>query len=391
MASADDVTLLKSLFSGLFPVGNSSSKETQKYFLEYGAATAQGPRARQEDRFDVHLMYGADQSKAYFGVYDGHFGTKAAEFCRDNLAKHIISNADFDRDPVSAIKRSIGAVDTAFLERAARRSDPSGATILSVVLLDTLLVVSNLGDCRLFAHHQNALLPLTKTHKPTTKVERRRIRRNGGHITHKRLNGRLAFSRAIGDIAYKNLADIDDGLLISSPDTIITKIDANVDYLLLATDGLLQKLSLNEIDAFIKSSYAQSTKIAQIADSLARFAIERGADDNVTLILVGFRHKRALTFNARRSPPRLLFKKNDQVQSTSTNVSSRTRKSADMDIDEYHDNDDAHDDDEVSSNISNIADFLLDNDDDETPPTSSVTDDSNSDVAEPFLHMPLSD
>ena len=39
---------------------------------------------------------------------------------------------------------------------------------------------------------------------------------------------------------------------MSTPDVFLTQIDADVDYLLLASDGLLQKLTLPEIDAYLK-------------------------------------------------------------------------------------------------------------------------------------------
>ena len=122
----------------------------------------QGARPRQEDRYDVQLHYGSDQAKSFFGVYDGHFGAKAAEFCRDNMAKHIISNADFDRDLANAVRRSVRSVDQAFLERALRRNDASGTTALCVVLVDRNLLVCNIGDCCMFAHHRGQLLPLTR-------------------------------------------------------------------------------------------------------------------------------------------------------------------------------------------------------------------------------------
>ena len=43
----------------------------------------------------------------------------------------------------------------------------------------------------------------SQDHVPTRKTERRRIRRNGGMIVNNRVQGRLAVSRAIGDLPYK--------------------------------------------------------------------------------------------------------------------------------------------------------------------------------------------
>ena len=116
----------------------------------------------------------------------------------------------------------------------------------------------------------------------------------------RKMQGRLAFSRAIGDLPYKNLPVVDvrfffrvvvtryaraafvlchvqfidfffsyifwfvvvvviqDGLLVSTPDIVLTQLDRDVDYLLLASDGLTQKLTLADIDAFLKANSTNS-------------------------------------------------------------------------------------------------------------------------------------
>ena len=45
-------------------MGGRHSKETKTYYLEYGAASMQGGRPKQEDRYSVDLMLGCDAQRA---------------------------------------------------------------------------------------------------------------------------------------------------------------------------------------------------------------------------------------------------------------------------------------------------------------------------------------
>lgn len=74
----------------------------------------------------------------------------------------------------------------------------------------------------------------------------------------------------------------------------MTHLDNTVDYILIASDGLFAKLTPTDIHTFIvTTSEARKVTLMQVADQLVRYAIDRGADDNVTAVLVGFEHKPA--------------------------------------------------------------------------------------------------
>lgn len=59
----------------------------------------------QEDRFHVHRGHGADDSSLY-GVYDGHGGTNASQYCKDHLINTILSDDMFESNPLEALKKS---------------------------------------------------------------------------------------------------------------------------------------------------------------------------------------------------------------------------------------------------------------------------------------------
>jgi serine/threonine protein phosphatase PrpC len=56
---------------------------------------------------------------------------------------------------------------------------------------------------RILLWRDNKTIALTKDHKPTNEAELARIRAAGGFVDWGRVDGQLALSRAIGDVAYK--------------------------------------------------------------------------------------------------------------------------------------------------------------------------------------------
>lgn len=54
---------------------------------------------------------GAPVTCAFFGVYDGHGGRKAAEFCGETVHKHMIAVPEWYNDPLAALR--IGMPTTA--------------------------------------------------------------------------------------------------------------------------------------------------------------------------------------------------------------------------------------------------------------------------------------
>lgn len=52
----------------------------------------------------------------FFAVYDGHGGSKCADFLRENLHQFIIKDENFPENPRKAIIKSIYKVEKMFLE-----------------------------------------------------------------------------------------------------------------------------------------------------------------------------------------------------------------------------------------------------------------------------------
>jgi hypothetical protein len=59
----------------------------------------------QEDRFHAIKGQGAVDSSLY-GVFDGHGGAQASQYCKDHLLKTLLSDEMFESNPLEALKKS---------------------------------------------------------------------------------------------------------------------------------------------------------------------------------------------------------------------------------------------------------------------------------------------
>ena len=79
-----------------------------KYPVSYW--TEKGGRPYQEDRHEEIKGRGAADSSLY-GVFDGHGGHRASQYCKDYLLKCITADAEFEENPAKALFRSFFKYD----------------------------------------------------------------------------------------------------------------------------------------------------------------------------------------------------------------------------------------------------------------------------------------
>lgn len=68
---------------------------------------------------------------------------------------------------------------------------------------------ANSGDSRSVLSRAGRIVSLSEDHKPECDIEKRRIEKAGGAIINGRVNGGLNLTRAIGDLEYKKVKDLD--------------------------------------------------------------------------------------------------------------------------------------------------------------------------------------
>uniref|UniRef100_A0A803QFD2 PPM-type phosphatase domain-containing protein n=1 Tax=Cannabis sativa TaxID=3483 RepID=A0A803QFD2_CANSA len=195
------------------------------------------------------------------GVFDGHgpYGHKVARHVRDNLptklSKAIEQSKEMDED--LGLDSSID-------------SFCSGSTAVTVVKQGENLIIANLGDSRAILgtrgdKNQLIPVPLTVDLKPDIPSEAERIKNCRGRVfaadeepdvcriwmPEDDCPG-LAMARAFGDFCLKDYG------LISIPDVSYRRLTPNDQFVVLATDGIWDALSNNEVVKIVGSAKKRS-------------------------------------------------------------------------------------------------------------------------------------
>lgn len=212
---------------------------------------------------------------------------------------------------------------------------------------------ANAGDSRAVACVNGETLPLSRDHKPTLKDERKRIKAAGGFVEHKRVNGNLALSRALGDFIFKRNDHIPPQEQIVTGNEILYKIKMNTkiyliltfnvkniacvafpevqqfpvteewEFVVLACDGIWDVMTSEEVVRFVRTRLAQiklgdgesrqnvTIHPEEICEELLNCCLAPDAlmgtgCDNMTVILVCFLHGKPcsqLIMRCQQSPP----------------------------------------------------------------------------------------
>lgn len=207
---------------------------------------------------DAHKIVSCSlDKKGFFGVYDGHGGSKAAEFVANNLHTNIyemLKNSSGNAPKEEDIKAGYLKTDKDFLKQGLG----SGACCITALIEGKDIVVSNLGDCRGVLCRGGTAEALTNDHRAGQEDERRRIEDKGGFVQHHRgawrVHGILAVSRSIGDAHLKDW-------VLAEPDTKIISLTKDMEYLVLASDGLWGEVGNQEAAEIVVRSCSSEEKL----------------------------------------------------------------------------------------------------------------------------------
>eukprot|EP01124_Arcella_intermedia_P018615 TRINITY_DN2564_c0_g1_i2.p1 TRINITY_DN2564_c0_g1~~TRINITY_DN2564_c0_g1_i2.p1 ORF type:complete len:447 (+),score=86.83 TRINITY_DN2564_c0_g1_i2:120-1460(+) len=249
-------------------------------------ATSQGKRSANEDAMCVESEFcpaGTELESFFVGVFDGHNGARCSKF----LAKEVFPTwreaAQHGLED-EIITRMFKDVDKKWLDMAAIEGWKDGSTGICAVLSHGELVVANVGDSRAILCEDGKTLPLSTDHKPTSPKEAERIERNGGRVIGGRLQAALDVSRSFGDIEFKK-----EKYLTSEPELTRHALSAESEFVVVSSDGLYEVFTNEEvIDWIRKGLKTKETQLSHLAHELIEEAIDRGAADNVSIVIVKF-------------------------------------------------------------------------------------------------------
>ncbi|KAK6938699.1 PPM-type phosphatase-like domain [Dillenia turbinata] len=188
-----------------------------------------------------------------FALFDGHNGSAAAIYSKENLVKHILSAipSELNRDEwVAALPRAFVAgfvkTDKEFQETA----QTSGTTVTFVIIEGWVVTVASVGDSRcILESADGGLYYLSADHRlECNEEERDRITSSGGEVG--RLNtgggaeigplrcwpGGLCLSRSIGDL------DVGE-FIVPVPYVKQVKLSSAGGRLIISSDGVWDALS----------------------------------------------------------------------------------------------------------------------------------------------------
>jgi protein phosphatase PTC2/3 len=288
----------------------------------YAASTDQGlVRDYNEDRVSIILNINKPPERAsevwprssFFGVYDGHGGPACADFLRDNLHQFVTRNSNFPFNPKEALIQGFAQAESLFLEhcRAQSPRDKSGSCAVVALIVGDVCYIANLGDSRAIMSGEGGtkVYPLTKDHKPNDPNERQRIERSGGRIYQSTaqispdqqilgpfriLPGRLSVSRSFGDFEAKIVEyGGNPEVLISTPDIRAFKIHSDYEFILMASDGIFDKLSNREVVQCVLAGIHQkiATDVHRMCaagvETVMVTALNKKTMDNITVLIIG--------------------------------------------------------------------------------------------------------
>ena len=131
-------------------VGASDSVLADEVGVRWSIQQRQGPRSAQEDRA-VAKVDDRQLAHAYFGVFDGHGGSDASEYCAAHLHEHVLASP-FMPHLASALRDAFLRADANMLHDLASRGQRKGwdAGTAAVVMTATAsqLTLAHSGDCR---------------------------------------------------------------------------------------------------------------------------------------------------------------------------------------------------------------------------------------------------
>ncbi|XP_052176551.1 probable protein phosphatase 2C 65 [Diospyros lotus] len=264
----------------------------------------QGKKGINQDAMTVWENFNGEKDAYFCAVFDGHgpLGHKVAQEVRHSLPRKLcsvykqtqinkssgkIDAKDDENNPFfsswkTSLIQTYEEVDKGLDLDVALDAYCSGSTSVAVLKQGEHLVIANLGDsravlCRRNDKNQLVSEQLTVDLKPNLPNEAERIKNCEGRVF--AMEGEpevfriwmpqencpgLAMARAFGDFCLKDFG------LISTPEVSYRKLTDKDEFLVLATDGVWDALSNNEVVKIVASAKKRSTAARLLVDRAVR-------------------------------------------------------------------------------------------------------------------------
>lgn len=277
--------------------GSKSSSENKTDFVPIfrsGSCAERGPKQYMEDEHvcidDLTQHIGSTSNVplpgAFYGVFDGHGGTDAALFVRNNILKLIVEDSQFPTCVGKAITSAFMKADYTFADSSSLDIS-SGTTALTALVFGRNMVIANAGDCRAVLGRRGRAIEMSKDQKPNCISERLRIEKLGGVVYDGYLNGQLSVSRALGDWHMKGPKG-SACPLSAEPELQEILLTEDDEFLIMGCDGLWDVMSNQGAVTMARKELMIHNDPQRCSRELVREALKRNSCDNLTVIVVCF-------------------------------------------------------------------------------------------------------
>lgn len=293
--------------------------------LQYGVHSIQNMRREMEDAHKAVLgMEGWSPSlsrptsregmevslgnMSYFAIFDGHAGSRAAEFAGERLCGLLAADRmALLSEPAEALRRALERTEEEWLQMA-RSEEMMDGTTAAVALVDRVggrCIVGNIGDSEIMFGSRDAsgnmgLKILTEVHHlKRSPAEVERVAAAGGRIWHGRLGHpkispqvlSLSVSRAIGDLFFKDDKYTEGRPSGLTAEAYIATVEVCGDavreeFLVIGCDGLWDTVTYQQAADLVFEKLGNHEDPQAISEALVLRAREAGSCDNITVMVV---------------------------------------------------------------------------------------------------------
>eukprot|EP01086_Lenisia_limosa_P015720 TRINITY_DN5217_c0_g1_i2.p1 TRINITY_DN5217_c0_g1~~TRINITY_DN5217_c0_g1_i2.p1 ORF type:complete len:427 (+),score=105.71 TRINITY_DN5217_c0_g1_i2:176-1456(+) len=220
----------------------------------------------------------------FFGVYDGHGGYQAAEYCGLHLHHVLARDPLLQTDPSKALTKAFEFTDRHYCVKSKANTDSCGTTATVALRKGNTVFVANAGDSPAILSRDGLAMTLNAMHHPDVTSEKERIVNSGGVVVWFgvwRVNGCLAVSRAIGDRVMKEH-------VISEPFVTSVDITPQDEFLILCSDGVTESIQPQELVDAVNNSVQNGVALDKIPQEVVDLAVSRGSTDNCSCCILFF-------------------------------------------------------------------------------------------------------
>ena len=219
-----------------------------------------------------------EKKYSLFGIFDGHGGDDVVKYIKNRLPEIIKANITKNNNYDSIENNLTSSFHKIDEELKFYDSEHTGSTATILLFQDNIVYCANVGDSTAFIVYDNFIKKISIDHKCTDPKEEERILLNGGKITKNRVMGQLVLSRCLGDLYCKKYG------VSNIPDISVNKLEENVKYVVVASDGVWDVVKENEL-----LQLSKNRKNAEgFCKDLVKLAIDKDTKDNVSCIVISF-------------------------------------------------------------------------------------------------------